>query len=721
MKSEARARLAPLLSPSSIAVIGASPNAGNGHNALRNLMEIGYEGEIYAVSPKYEQVLGVPCFASLAKLPRVPDAIYVGIDAERAIDELRVAGSLGVRAAVVHAGGFAETGDLGRRLQLALTAAASETGMVVCGPNTLGIINVHGRAALYGASMPRELHPGAIGAVFQSGSVLLALMNAGRNLRFSHLISSGNEAVLDITDYFDFLLDDSRTRLIVGFVEAIRQPKRFLEVASRAAEMRKPIILLKPGRTEAGRHAALAHTGALAGSDEVIDAVFRKYGVIRAHDLDELIELAVLFAGVPRYPERGDVAVTCVSGGEMAIVLDSADDEKVPLVALQAGTVNGLRERLPSHVRPANPLDMTATGLYEPELYRQALVTLASDPGCGLVAVSQDFPGGMGDVQSKRYQDTARAFVAAAAAIDKPLVVFSNLSGAIDPDAGAILAAGKVPVLLGTRESLKAIGHLIRFARREGGMRRSATPESLTGSSTEWQKTTKEVRQLLHLATGPLSEHGSKSVLARFGIRPVKDVLATDEAGAAAAAEAIGYPIVLKIASPDIPHKTEAGGVRLGLADARSVIAAREEIISNALKFAPGAKIDGVSVQEQVFGGIEVIVGCARDEQFGPVILFGLGGVFVEVLKDVALALAPIDHDEAQVLIRSVRAFALLDGARGRPRGDITALADALVSLSKMAVALGDDFQAIDINPLLVLPEGRGVVAADALVIPACR
>lgn len=708
-----RTRLDALLSPASIAVVGASPTPGNGYNALRNLVEIGYGGTIHPVSPKYREILGRPCFPRLEDLPAVPDAIYVGIGAQRAVDEVRRAGRLGVRAAVVHAGGFAETGEAGARLQRELAAAAAESGIVLCGPNTLGVINVHDRSALYGASMPRELQAGAIGAVFQSGSILLAVMNAGRKLRFSHLVSTGNEATVDLADYFDYLLDDERTRLIVGFVEAVRQPQRFLEVVRRAAGMRKPVILLKPGRTEAGRQAALAHTGSLAGSDEVIDAVFRKHGVIRAHGLDELIELAVLFSGVARHPRRGGVAVTCVSGGEMAIVLDAAHAEQVPLARLQPATTQALQRQLPGHIRPANPLDMTATGLYEPALYRQALVTMAADDDCGLLLVSQDFPGAMGEVQSLRYQDAARAFVGAAAAIDKPLVVLSNLSGDIDPGAHAILAAGNVPLLLGTGEGLKAVAHLLRFARAEGNPCAAAPGLNAGDGAAD------AVRRLLRGARGPLSEHDSKALLSRFGIRAAKDILAADAMSAAAAGDEIGYPVVLKIASADIPHKTEVGGVRLGLASREEVLSACEDVLASARRLAPAARIDGLSVQEQVVGGVEVIAGCTRDEQFGPVILFGLGGVFVEVFRDVALALAPIGHAEAHALIRSIRGFPLLDGARGRPRGDLEALADLLVRLSDMAVQLGDDLQAVDINPVLVLPEGRGVVAADALVIPA--
>lgn len=713
-------RLGKLLRPRAIAVVGASETLGNGRNAVQNLIEVGYPGRIYPVNSRYESVLGLACYPSLAALPERPDAVYIGIGAEKAVEEVRAAGALGISAAVVHAGGFAEVGQAGAELQRRLADAAAESGVAICGPNCLGLINVHDKVMLYGASMPRELKPGPIGAVFQSGSTLLALMNAGRDLRFSYLISSGNEAVLDSSDYFDFLVDDPGTRLIIGFIDGFRKPDRFAAMAERAAKVHKPIILLKPGRSEAGRQAALAHTGALAGSDEVMEAMFRRYGVIRALDLNELIETSVLFSRVAHSPDVGGVAVTGVSGGEIAVVLDSAADHGVELPALAPSVKEKIEGALPKHVKVGNPLDMTATGLYQPDLYRQALLNLDNDPGCGLVAVSQDFPGGMGEVQSQRYQDAAGAFVEAAAGMSKPLVIFSNLSGDIDPKVRAILDGGNVPLLLGTRESMKAIAELVRFGARKPCLPADAGSDAEAVSSLDGVAL-EALRAKLKAARGPLSEQDSKHLLSQIGIRVPREVLTQSADRAADAADQIGYPVVLKIVSADIPHKTEAGGVRLNLSSRREVAAAWGEIMANAQAYAPSARIDGVSVQEQVVGGLEMIVGCSRDEQFGPVILFGLGGIFVEVMKDVQMALAPVGHAEAEALIRSLRGFPLLDGARGRPRADVAALVEAVVTLSRLASAMGHELQALDINPLLVLPEGRGVVAADALVVPGSQ
>lgn len=712
-----RDRLDALLRPRAVAVVGASERLGNGRNAVENLIAVGYPGAVYPINPRYREVLGRRCYPSLDDLPETPDAVYVAVGAAAAVEAVRDAGARGIAAAVVHAGGFAESGEAGAALQAALVAAAEEFGMAVCGPNCLGLVNVHDRTMLYGASMPRALEPGGIGAVFQSGSTLLALMNAGRDLRFSHLISSGNEAVLDATDYFDVLIDDPDTRVVIGFIDGFRQPQRLLAVAARAAAAGKPIVLLKPGRSEAGRKAALAHTGALAGSDQVLEAVFRRHGIVRAHDLDELAEMATLFSSSRRPAGRGGLVVTAVSGGEMAVVLDAAADEGLTLPPLSDAVTTRLRAALPPHVAVANPLDVTATGLYEPDLYRDALVTLASDPGCAVLAVSQDMPGAMGDVQAERYRRAARAFVAAAAQVDKPVVVFSNLSGDTDPQVRAILAAGGVPFLLGTRESLKAIARFLRFARPPADPEAAAAavgpPVRLDPAAVA------AARSLLRRAPGPLSEQDSKAVLARCGVRVPGEIVATSAAEAAAAVDRLGGPVVMKIASADIPHKTEAGGVRLGITSPAQAAAAFAEIVASARTHAPAARIDGVAVQEQVTGGVEMIVGCSRDPQFGPVILLGLGGILVEVLKDSVLALAPVGRAEAAAMVRSLRGRAVLDGPRGRPRADVPALIDTLVTVSHLAAALGDDLDALDVNPLLVLPEGRGVVAADALLVPA--
>lgn len=712
MSGVPRLDLRALLAPRSIAIIGASPGAGNGFNALKNLQEMRFEGDFWAVNPKYDEVLGVPCFPSVNECPHVPEAVYIGVGAPRAVAELERCATAGVRAAVVHAGGFSESGEPGARLERELREIAERTGMTLCGPNTLGVLTPRARAGLFGASLPSELRAGNIGAVFQSGSVLLALMNSGRGLGFSQLISTGNEAGTDFTAYVDHLLDDEQTRVVIGYVEGLRQPAELLRVAAKAQALRKPLILLKPGRTEAGARAALAHTGALAGSDQVLTAVFRKYGVIRAHDLDELIELSVLFSRLAdRAPASHGMALSCVSGGELGIVVDLASDLRLRFADLSPQTGDALRRLLPAHVQVTNPLDMTATGLYEPELYGSALKTLASDPSVGLIAVAQDFPDGMGAVQAARYRTAAKALAQSAATIDKPVVFFSNLSGGLDHDVRRTLDEAGIAMLLGARESLGAIASYLRFHHllpltqepAHGPTTRAGSEEALAADADRIT----------------LDEVASRALLRRFDIPFAEDALATSPEAVRAAAEEIGFPVVLKVVSADLPHKSEAGGVELGIGNADEAAQACTRLLERVRSRAPCAHIAGVSVQRQIPPGVEVIAGIQHDEQFGPVVVVGIGGIFVEVLRDSALALAPVSFDEAQLMILSLRGVGLLQGARGTVPRDVDALARLLVDLSRFADQHRDDVLAVDLNPVVVHESGHGVTALDALVV--CR
>lgn len=707
MSSDAGCDLRALLSPRSIAVIGASPDSGNGFNAVKNLQELGFDGHCWAVNPKYREVLGMTCYASVAECPGVPDAVYLGVGVSRAVGELRRCAELGVRAAVVHAGGFSESGEAGATLERELREIAGRAGMVLCGPNTLGIITPRARVGLFGASLPADLPIGNIGAVFQSGSVLLALMNSGRGLGFSHLVSTGNEAGAEFSDYLDHLLDDAATRVVIGYVEGFRKPANFVRVAAKARTLGKPLILLKPGRTQAGARAALAHTGALAGSDQVLSTVFEKYGVIRANDLDELIELAVLFSRLQdRAPPSPRLALSCVSGGELGILVDLASDLGLRFADLSPRTDDALRSLLPGHVRVANPLDVTATGLYEPQQYGRAIEVLAADASVGLIAVAQDFPDGMGVVQATRYRRVARALAESAAVLDKPLVIFSNLSGGLDPDVKRVLHEAGIAVLLGARESLRAIAAFLAFHHPPGSdsAHMANPPEAAGEFSVD--------------GTGAvLDEVASRTMLRPFGIRFAEDALATSAEQARAAAERIGFPVVLKVVSPDLPHKSEVGGVELGICDAEAAFEAYGRLLSRVRERAPRAILTGVSVQRQIPPGIEVIAGVKRDEQFGPVVVVGIGGIFVEVLRDAVTGLAPIDLDEAHAMIGRLRGAALLRGARGtRPR-DVDALARLLVDLSRFADAHRDDVSAVDLNPVVVHVQGEGVTALDALVV----
>jgi len=699
--------LRPLIAPGSIAVVGASERPGPGRQVVENLFLLGYQGQIYPVNPRYDSVLGFPCYSSLSEVVRDGhrvEAVAILLNRDKVLPVLEEAAEVGARAAWAFASGFAEAGPEGKALQLTLARFCEEAGIAFCGPNCVGLLNPPARVALYSAPVSPFLKPGRIGAVLQSGSVCLALANSNRGLGFSLLVSSGNEAVLDSTDYMAYMIDDPHTEVILAFIEQFRQPERFLEVARRARDKGKPIVVLKVGRSRIAQRAALAHTGALAGSDAVHDAVFKKYGVIRVDDLDEMLETAEAFIKLKdNLPKGNRVGMITVSGGEIGLIGDLAEGLDLEFPDWSSRTKEAFQNVLPPYSVISNPLDAWGSGKID-ATYPPCMAAAARDEGVDLLVISQDAPDGLAPAQVEQYTVVAKAAVQVAKESGKPVVAISNLSGGLHPDLRRIFDQGGVPLLRGTREGLRAVHHLIRYAQ---ALRR---PISIPFCP---QKTVKD----FVCGAGVLSEYEAKRILAEYGIPCPKEVLCQSEDDAVASASRIGYPVVLKVVSPKLPHKTEAGVVRVGIKNEKELRSAFREILANATRHIKREELDGVLVQEMVTGAVaEVIVGLLRDPSFGPVVVFGLGGILVELFQDRALGLPPLTREEALDMVCSTKAGKLLAGFRGQPPGDLDALIDVLVKLSQLALDFGDRIRALDINPLLVLPKGQGVKAVDALI-----
>lgn len=705
-----------LFAPKSIAIVGASPKPGQGLNPLANLRSIGYSGAIYAVNPKYDQVLDLPCYPNLASVPERVEAVYLAVPNMLTVPLLKEAVDVGVRAAVILAGGFGETGQSGKEMEREIADIARSAGIAVAGPNCLGLINFHDRVCLWGASMPAEVKVGGIGAVLQSGSAAITLLNSGCGLGFSYLVSSGNEVCVDLADYFEFFLHDARVRVLAGLVEGIRDPAKFLRVADQALRIGKPIVMLKPGRSDEAKRAVLAHTGSLAGSDKVCEVLFRQKGIVRVEDLDELVQACVLFSCLGDRPIRGGLALTSPSGGEIAMILDIAREMGITFAELAETTVNRLRVMLPTFGRPSNPLDITGAGVYAPDLFRQLLTVLVEDENVGVVAVAQDAPPGMGTDQARRYFDLASVVVSVAQQVERPIIFFSNLSSGMDRSIQEVLGNGGVPALRGTRASLRAISGAIRRSRVVEGLGHGAPEESklqrLTAPKLEF------VRSLLRGASGRvLGEMESASLLSAYGIPTARAVLARDVGEAIEGSRILGFPVVLKIVSPQIQHKTDVGGVVLNIRDADGVRHGYAELIGRVARRAPNAEVCGVLVQEMVQGGTEVVAGITRDPEFGHVVVFGLGGIFVEILKDISLRPVPLRRRDAEEMITEIKGYPIVAGSRGRPPLDTAALVDVLLRLSELALDLSEEVEEIDINPLIVFE--RGAKAVDALVVLA--
>ena len=704
--------LSKLLNPRTIAIVGASEKFGAGSLVIENLHTLGYEGNIIPISPKYESVRGYRCYPTLLDVPREIeiDSIAIVLGSQQVIPILQQAGARGVRGAWAFASGFGETGDQGTRLQEELRSLCLDHHIHFIGPNCVGYANLHGKVGTYSAPISPTMRKGNVGVVAQSGSVILALANSNRRVGFSYLISSGNEAVLDIADYMTYLLEDPNTEIVAAFIETIRRPEAFVEVCERAAELRKPIIAVKVGRSELARQSAVTHTGAMTGSDRIQDAFLKRLGVIRVDDLDQLLETAEAFSRCrARLPGGGRVGMITVSGGEIGLVGDLSEGLSLSFPALSKEGYDELRRRLPPYTSVGNPLDGWGSGDLV-ETYPACLEVLAREKEIDLIAVSQDSPPGMAQKQIDQYAEVARAAVRAVA-VGKPVVAFSHVSGGLDQTIKGVLDQGGIPFLQGTRESLLAIDHLVRYGQflkgRETGTRgQGQSPRSLATFLGE----IKGRRRVL-------PDGQAKKVLQAYGIPLAQERVVQSVDQALGAAEKIGYPLVLKGLSPQIPHKTEAGLVRLNVKDGKELRVAYEEILKNARSFRPGAVVEGVLIQEKVpSDAVEMIVGISRDPSFGPAVVLGLGGIWVELLADSSLRLPPIRAEDAWEMIGELKGRRILEGFRGRPKADTEALVRVLVQIGQMATDLRDVLISLDLNPLMVLPGGRGVRVVDVVM-----
>jgi acetyltransferase len=505
------------------------------------------------------------------------------------------------------------------------------------------------------------------------------------------------------------MLDDENTRMVFAYLEGIRDGAKFVQLADKALAAGKPLAVLKVGRSETGSRAAASHTAALTGSDEVVDAFFRQKGIIRVDDIEGFIDLAKALKGSERIPEGRGLGIVSISGGGGVLCADTAEECGLKVVELQAQTSAEISRNIPSFGSPVNPVDVTAQAINTADGFANVIQAMLADPGVdGLVVVVTMIVGEPGLRMARDLVRLSREAV-------KPIVVAWTAGPGLMNDQFAVLNQGGVPLYQSPVRAVKALGQLMNYG--AGHACRPALEGAAAPSAAALPPLPEEIQALLSGAERTLTERQSKQLLNTFGLSTSRELLARDREEALSAGAEIGFPVAMKVDSPDILHKTEADAIRLNVADRDQLAAAFDEIMTNARAHDPAARINGVLVQEMVPPGVEVIVGMNRDPQFGPVLMFGLGGIFVEILKDVSLRIAPISRDDALQMIAGVRGYPLLAGARGRSKADIPALADTLVKVSRMAVALGPRLEQLDINPLIVMPEGGGVKVADALVI----
>jgi len=689
--------LSRLLQPRSVAVIGASGDpAKTAGRPVSYLLKHGFAGTIYPVNPKLDRIGELPCYRNVASLPEVPDVGIVLLGAERAHVAVRELAERGAAAAIVLASGYTETGEAGARRQQQLLEAAGS--MRILGPNTIGLVNLTDDIVLSasGALEMDHFHAGVIGVVSQSGGILGALLSraAARGIGLSKLVSTSNEVDLELADFVDALVDDPATRVIALYIEAIRYPEKFRAAALRAAHAGKPIVAFKVGRSEAGAKAAVSHTGALAGADRMYDALFRQTGVIRAQTFGDLLDIPAALA-TGRVLRGKRVAILTSTGGAGTLVSDSLGVSGFETPVPDAPTAAALRA-LQSGDHAAldrNPIDVTLAGL-QPDLLRGAIKTLLASPTYDALAII------VGSSGVGRPELMADAIAECLPLSDKPVLAYVSPHA---PEAATLLTQRGVPAFVSAESCTAALAGMLQ--------------------ASQWQPPAEEpgsaARVQLHdLPTGSLDEVQAKQLFARFGVPCARELIVQSGEEAERAARELGGPVVLKILSSQITHKSDVGGVALNVSPEQ--VASRLVEMAAEVERNTGVRPTRFLVQEMVSGGTELILGVHRDA-LGTAILLGMGGVTAELFKDTTIRLLPsqggLSKNEALAMARELKTWPLLDGFRGRPKADVEALTDAVVAFSRMAAQLGERLMEAEINPVFVLPQGAGVRAADGVVV----
>jgi acyl-CoA synthetase (NDP forming) len=682
-----------LLRPQSIALIGASDSSRGGwaERIYDNLALMDFPVRLHLVNPNRGEAWGRPCYPNFAALPEPVDLALAIIPSDAVPATLEEAAQHGLRCALVYAAQFGEGGDPhGAARARALIELRDRYGLRICGPNCMGVLSVREKLLLYPASRIRCVEPGPVGLVFQSGGTFQYWLQQAslRGLGFSYCVSSGNELDLDLADYLEFLIADEHTRIVVCLVEGIRRPAAFMAAAAKALGAGKPILMLKSGRSARGKAAAATHTGAIAGDDDVFDAVCERYGIVRCATLDELIETCVAFAP-GRLPKGRRIGIVTVSGSTKGLLLDYAADAGASLAAFSPQTAERLAGMIDAGLPVENPLDVGAASVRRPENYAAICRLVAADSGVDMLAMQGQLP-----TLPEETPDPA-VLGGVAASTDKPVVVFGRMAQNIAAPAREYQRQTGLPFLQGLPAAIRAMQALARFAEMRGREVPALPPVS------GWE-----------LPSGPARD----ALFAAHGLAPPRSLRGTSPAEAAACAAEIGFPVALKISSPDAMHKTEVGGVAIGLVDAAAVVAAAKAMQARLLAGNPAARIDGFLLQEMV-EGLELIVGIRTDPLYGPFLVLGLGGIMVEMLGDTAIALLPVEEPHVRAMLASLRSARLLGAFRGRPARDVEAVVKAVLGLQAIFAAHRDTVSEIEINPLMVGDEGEGVRAVDVRVV----
>jgi acyl-CoA synthetase (NDP forming) len=694
-----RPALARLLNPRSVAIAGISATPGSlGATVLDNLERFGFTGKIHLIHPTRAELRGIRCVRAAADLPDGIDCVVLAIPAAAILEAVRGCAARGVGGVIIFSAGFAELGPEGRLVQDAIAAVARDSGMVIEGPNCLGFINHADRVALtFAAAEPRPLGGRGIAVVSQSGAMAAVVQAAlhSHDLDVTLSVSTGNEATHGIEDFIEYLLGSATTRVIALVAEQIRRPRRFLELAGQARERNIVVVMLHPGRSSAARQSAQTHTGALAGDYEVMRTVVEQHGVMVVDTLEELVDLSDCLMRCAKRP-FGGVAILSESGAYKALALDYCETLGISLPQPEGGAAEALNRIAPGLIVASNPLDLTAQTLIDPTLYARATESLMAHPECGslLVTVILSSPA-MASRKMPPVLDLLRHWS------QSRTVLFAMLGeDTAIPDEIVSAVRANVPFFRSPERALRALARFTAWA--ESAPKGDVSVPPASGA------------ERLHPGLHP--EHAAKDILERAGLPMPRRRLVTDMAAALVAARGIGFPVALKIQSAALSHKSDAGGVILGLADEDALRAGWERLHANVRASAPNANIDGVLVEAMSKQGLELILGGRNDPEWGPIVAVGLGGIFAEALRDIRLMPADLAVADIRGVLRKLKGAALLGPFRGRPARDLDAVAAAVATLGAFMRA-HPEVSEVDINPLMVFGEGEGALALDALIV----
>ncbi|WP_319471807.1 acetate--CoA ligase alpha subunit [uncultured Pseudodesulfovibrio sp.] len=681
--------------PETVAVIGASASPGKvGHTIVRNMLDAGFKGKIFPVNPKASEIEGLAVVNDIADLPRGLDLGVISVPQQFVVPSLEALAEIGTKTAIIITAGFKEVGKDGYHLEQEIRKICEENDISLLGPNCLGMMNTSaGVNASFAAGQPGS---GSIAFFSQSGALCVAILDwaLGENVGFSKFISLGNKAVLDEADMLRYLNKDDATKVILGYIENVEHGEAFLREA-RKTSLNKPVIMIKSGTTAAGAKAASSHTGAIAGSDQSYSAAFRQSGVIRVDDVASLFNLAQAFSTQP-LPKGPNLAVVTNSGGPGILTADTADRSSLTMAALSSKTIQKLQEFLPSYAAFYNPVDII--GDANAERYRKTLAVVAEDPMVHSILVM------LTPTAAVEIEETAEAVIRTAQKCGKP--VFACFMGKTRVrKARTMLMKAGIPCYSFPEPAVRSIETMYKYY-----LWKNRPEQQYAEVQGDREHALKVIREHERRSEPEIVEFEAQEILKAYGLPTPKTVLARSSDEAVAAAEEMGYPVVLKIASPDISHKSDVGGVKVDLRNAGEVMASFKDITARAQRMRRDAYIAGCLVQEMAPPGVkEVIIGFKRDEQFGPMLMFGLGGIYVEIMKDISFKLAPLSRQNAFEIVREIKSYMLLKGLKGELPINFSALEDIILTMSQLALDLPQVWEA-EFNPVLVNHE-RAIVA----------